>query len=58
MEYVNCFIQDFLLFFGCLWEWFSVYECVDVIIVSKCFENLSEVEKQEICEEIDLLFYQ
>ena len=57
-EYANRFTQDFLLPSGRLREWPSAYERADVIIVSKCPENLSEAEKQEIREEIDPLPHQ
>ena len=54
-EYNRRFTKDFLLPSGRLREWRSAYHRADVIIVTKCPPDISEVERSEILEEINLM---
>lgn len=52
-EYDHPFTRDFLLPSGRLREWRAAYERADVIIVSKCPQELDEAAKQRMIEEIN-----
>ena len=51
-EYSHPFTKDFLLPSGRLREWRSAYQRADIIVVSKCPNEVSEKEKQAMIEEI------
>ncbi len=52
------FTRDFLLPGGRLREWRSAYKRADVIIVTKCPDQLSTDQKQELTEELSPLDHQ
>lgn len=54
-EYGRPFTQDYLLPSGRLREWRSAYERADVIVVSKCPNDLTEEAKQKMIKEINPL---
>ena len=51
-DYSRLFTDDFVLPAGRLREWPGSYERADVIIVTKCPENMSEAEAERIREKI------
>ena len=51
-EYNRLFTRDYLLPSGRLREWRSAYQRADVIIISKCPEQISEQEKIAVIDEI------
>lgn len=57
-QYNLPFTQDYLLPSGRLREWRSAYHRADVIIVTKCPEQVSEEEKTKLRREINLLAHQ
>jgi tetraacyldisaccharide 4'-kinase len=57
-EFQYPFTRDYLLPSGRLREWRSAYERADVIIVSKCPEDITEEEKMNLKKEIELFPYQ
>lgn len=57
-EYSKLFTQDYLLPSGRLREWRSAYERADVIIISKCPNEVSLVDKDRIIAEIKPLPHQ
>lgn len=57
-EYSKLFTQDYLLPSGRLREWRSAYERADVIIVTKCPQELPLSEKERITAEINPLPHQ
>ena len=57
-DYSKLFTRDFLLPSGRLREWRSAYERADVIIVSKCPNELSSIDKVKITSEINPLPHQ
>ena len=52
-EFHHPFTKDFLLPAGRLREWRSAYQRADVIIVSKCPEDITEAERQKFIQEIN-----
>ncbi len=50
--YDDIFTRDFLLPVGRLREWRSAYKRADIIVVTKCPENLTDTVKNEIIKEI------
>ncbi len=52
-EFHNPFTRDYLLPAGDLRDWRSSYRHADVIVVSKCPEDLTEAERQAFIEEIN-----
>lgn len=52
-DYNNLFTRDFLLPSGRLREWRSGYQRADIIIVSKCPENMTLDKKRKIIAEIN-----
>ncbi len=52
-EYNHPFTRDYLLPSGRLREWRSSYQRADIIVVSKCPEDLTEEEKNEMTLEIN-----
>lgn len=57
-EYSNPFYQDYLLPMGRLREGRGAYNRADIIIVSKCPNTISESERREFSEHINLLSHQ
>ncbi|MBK9042706.1 MAG: tetraacyldisaccharide 4'-kinase [Saprospiraceae bacterium] len=57
-QYGELFTRDFLLPAGRLREWRSAYKRADIIIVTKCPEELSDIEKDKIRKEINPFDYQ
>ena len=57
-EYQYPYTKDFLLPSGRLREWPSAAQRADIIIVSKCPNQLSETERAAMVEELALLNYQ
>jgi tetraacyldisaccharide 4'-kinase len=51
-EHHHLFTKDFLLPVGRLREWRSAYKRADILVVTKCPENLSPTEKSRITSEI------
>ena len=51
-EFSHPFTRDYLLPSGRLREWRSAYERADVIIVSKCPQEISEADKERMIKEI------
>ncbi len=54
-EYSYPFTKDYLLPSGRLREWRSAYRRADIIIISKCPSTISEEDKNDMIEEINLL---
>ena len=52
------FTRDWLLPSGRLREWRSAYQRADIIIVTKCPNEISEVERKQFKEEINPLVHQ
>jgi tetraacyldisaccharide 4'-kinase len=52
-EFHNPFTRDYLLPAGDLRDWRSSYRHADVIVVSKCPEDLTEAERQTFIEELN-----
>lgn len=52
-EFSNPFTRDWLLPSGRLREWRSAYQRADIIIVTKCPDDLSPAQKREMLAEID-----
>lgn len=52
-DYHNLFTNDYLMPSGNLREWRSAYKRADAIIVSKCPDDLSEEERQQIQRKIN-----
>ena len=57
-DYSKLFTKDYLLPFGRLREWRSAYRRADTIIVTKCPEDISQDQKQEIIKQIKPLPHQ
>ena len=57
-DYNNLFTRDFLLPSGRLREWRSAYKRADRIVVTKCPNNLSPEERQELILEIRPEYHQ
>ncbi len=57
-EFSHPFTKDFLLPSGRLREWPSAYKRADVIIVSKCPEDITEEERADLTKEINPFSYQ
>ena len=57
-NYNRLFTRDFLLPMGRLREWRSSYERADIIVVTKCPDEMSRTEAEAIVEEIQPLEYQ
>lgn len=51
-EYANPFTRDWLLPSGRLREWRSAYQRADIIIVTKCPDDLSGAQRRKIVDEI------
>ncbi len=52
-EYARPFTKDWLLPSGRLREWRSAYQRADIIIVTKCPENLTQQRRQKMLDAID-----
>lgn len=57
-EYNRPFTRDYLMPSGRLREWRSAYQRADVIIVSKCPNDISEEKRQALIEEINPFSHQ
>jgi tetraacyldisaccharide 4'-kinase len=53
-EYSNLYTQDFLLPMGRLREWSGAAKRADIVIVTKCPNNIEEKDKQRIIKELKL----
>jgi tetraacyldisaccharide 4'-kinase len=51
-DYQNLFTRDYLLPSGRLREWRSAYERADRIIISKCPQEVTEAQRQELLREV------
>lgn len=58
VDFYKPFFKDYILPFGSLREGRKAYKRADVIIVSKCPENLSAGDKQSFTNKINLLTHQ
>lgn len=57
-DYERLFTRDFIMPFGLLRESRSAYKRAEIIIVTKCSQNLSVDEKQKLIQEINPLAHQ
>jgi tetraacyldisaccharide 4'-kinase len=57
-QYESPFYEDYLLPAGRLREWRAAYQRADIIVVTKCLENLSEEEAAFVREKIEILQHQ
>jgi tetraacyldisaccharide 4'-kinase len=52
-DYSRMFTRDFLLPFGRLREWRNSYKRADIIIITKCPDDLTEAEREKLTQEVN-----